>query len=82
FETVAGERGVDPKELSLGTLAKSEIFDPAVAGAAFALEQGKVSEPVKGRFGTVLLRVTAITPGTMKPLAEVAPEIRKAIALE
>lgn len=82
FEAVAAERGLDPKQLDLGTLTKSELFDPAVADAAFALEQGKVSEPVKGRFGTVLLRVTAIEPGTTKPFDEVKDEIRRQIALQ
>lgn len=81
FETVAAERGLDPKQLDLGTLTKAELFDPAVGNAAFALEQGKVSEPVKGRFGTVLLRVTAIEPGTVKPFDEVKDEIRREIAL-
>lgn len=81
FEAVAAERGLDPKQLDLGTLAKSELFDPAVGNAAFALEQGKVSEPVKGRFGTVLLRVTGIEPGDIKPFDEVKDEIRKEIAL-
>ena len=82
FEAVAVARGVDAKELSLGSLTKAELFDPAVAEAAFALQQNAVSQPVKGRFGTVLLRVTAITPETIKPFAEVEPEIRKAIASE
>ena len=41
-----------------------------------------MSEPVKGRFGTVLLRVTAIEPGTVKPFDEVKDEIRKEIALK
>lgn len=82
FEAVAAERGMDPKDLSLGTLAKAELFDPAVAEAAFALPEAGLSRPVKGRFGTVLLRVTAITPETLKPFDEVASEIRKAIASE
>lgn len=81
FEAVAAERGLDPKQLDLGTLAKAELFDPAIGNAAFALEPGKVSEPVKGRFGTVLLRVTSIEPGTVKPFDEVKDEIRKEIAL-
>ncbi len=81
FEAIAVARGADPKELTLGTLAKSELFDPAVADAAFGLEQGKVSQPVKGRFGTVLLRVTAVEPGTVKPFDEVKDEVRKEVAL-
>ncbi|KAB1072628.1 peptidylprolyl isomerase [Methylobacterium planeticum] len=82
FEAVAVERGTSDKDLALGTLTKAELFDPAVAEAAFALAQGAVSQPVKGRFGTVLLRVTGIEPETLKPLAEVAPEIRRTLALQ
>ncbi|HEX8416412.1 MAG TPA: SurA N-terminal domain-containing protein [Methylobacterium sp.] len=82
FEAVAIARGNDPKNLSLGTLSKAELFDPAVAEAAFALQPNAISAPVKGRFGTVLLRVTAIEPESVKPLAEVEAEIRKTIALE
>ncbi|GJE42845.1 peptidylprolyl isomerase [Methylobacterium soli] len=82
FEAVASERGTSDKDLSLGTLTKAELFDPAVAEAAFALQQGAVSQPVKGRFGIVLLRVTGIEPGTLKPFAEVAPEIRQTLALQ
>ena len=57
---------------------KAELFDPAVADAAFALEQGKVSQPVKGRFGTVLLHVPAIEPGTLKALADALGAARDA----
>ena len=81
FDAVAAERGAAGKDLELGTLTKAELFDPAVAEAAFGLEKDGVSQPVKGRFGTVLLRVAAIEPETVKPLAEVAPELRKQLAL-
>ncbi|MCE4223986.1 peptidylprolyl isomerase [Methylobacterium sp. C25] len=82
FEVTATARGVDAKNLSLGNLTKAELFDPAVGDAAFALEKDKVSAPVKGRFGTVLLRVTAIEPATQKPFDEVKDEIRKTMALQ
>lgn len=81
FEAVATERGTDDKDLTLGTLTKNELFDKAVADAAFALPEGGVSQPVQGRFGTVLLRVTKIEPGTVKPFEEVEGEIRKGLAL-
>ncbi|MEG9528037.1 MAG: peptidyl-prolyl cis-trans isomerase, partial [Hyphomicrobiales bacterium] len=63
------------------TLTKSELFDKAVGDAAFALPEGGVSQPVQGRFGTVLLRVTKIEPGTVKPFEQVEGEIRKGLAL-
>jgi peptidyl-prolyl cis-trans isomerase D len=81
FEAVATERGTDEKDLTLGTLTKSELFDKAVGDAAFALPEGGVSQPVQGRFGTVLLRVTKIEPGTVKPFEQVEGEIRKGLAL-
>jgi peptidyl-prolyl cis-trans isomerase D len=81
FEAVAAERGTDDKDLTLGTLTKAELFDKAVADAAFALPEGGVSQPVQGRFGTVLLRVTKIEAGTVKPFESVEGEIRKGLAL-
>ncbi len=82
FDQVATERGLDAKALDLGTFTKSELFDPAVADAAFAAEPDTVSEPVKGRFGTVLLRVTAVQPAARKPFEDVAGEIRAEVALD
>ncbi|MGY2049189.1 SurA N-terminal domain-containing protein [Methylobacterium sp. JK268] len=82
FEAVAAERGLDPKSLDLGTFTRAELFDPAVADAAFKLDKDAVSEPVKGRFGTVLLRVTAIAPGSVKPFDAVTDQIRTEIARE
>ena len=58
------------------------LVDPAVADAAFALKDGEVSAPVKGRFGTVIVTVTKIEPGETKTLAESTPQIRNEIALE
>jgi peptidyl-prolyl cis-trans isomerase D len=81
FEAVATERGTDDKDLTLGTLTKAELFDKAVGDAAFALQEGQVSQPVQGRFGTVLLRVTKVEPGTVKPFEAVEDEIRKGLAL-
>src|SRR5690606_30765993 len=43
---------------------------------------GGVSEPIQGRFGPVLVRVTRIQPESVRPFEEVASEIRAAIARE
>jgi peptidyl-prolyl cis-trans isomerase D len=82
FDVTAKARGIETKDLTLGTLTKAELFDPAIADAAFALEKDKVSAPVKGRFGIVLLRVTAIEPATEKSFDEVKDEIRKTMAMQ
>ena len=82
YEQVAEARGTDGKDLTLGTLTRDALFDKTVGDAAFALPEGGVSEPVQGRFGVVLLRVTKIEPGTVKPFEEVQGEIRKTLALQ
>lgn len=82
FESVAAERGVSEQDLNLGAFTKAEMLDPAVADAAFALEQGAASAPVTGRFGPVIVRVTQIQPESVRPFEEVADEIRRDIALQ
>jgi len=82
FAALVAERDLKEADVDLGTVAKSEIIDPAVADAAFALKEGEVSAPVKGRFGAVLTTVTKIEPEEAKPLAELAPQIRKDIGAE
>jgi peptidyl-prolyl cis-trans isomerase D len=82
FEALAAERNVQPQELELGTFARAEMVDPAVGDAAFALAPGEVSAPVRGRFGTVLLRATAVEPASVRPFEQVEQEMRREIALE
>ncbi|HEY4405457.1 MAG TPA: SurA N-terminal domain-containing protein [Xanthobacteraceae bacterium] len=82
FADIAKERGFADKDIELGTLSKSSIIDRAVADAAFALKEGETSAPVQGRFGVALIHVVKIEPEQVRPLAEVGPEIKKAIATE
>ena len=62
FDDLAKERNVSAADLTIGNLSRAQVADPAVRDAAFALAEGAISEPVRGRFGTVLLRVTAVAP--------------------
>ena len=64
----------------LGTVAKADIIDPAIADAAFALKQGEVSQPVKGRFGIALLQVGKIEPGEEKTFEQIASQVKTEIA--
>ncbi len=82
FQDIVKERGLDPKDVALGLLAKREVLDQAVADAAFSLETGKISAPIQGRFGTVLVRVVKIEPASERPFASVAPEIRRELQVE
>lgn len=82
FDAVAKERGLKESDIDLGTIAKSGLIDQTVADAAFSLKEGEVSAPVRGRFGTALVRVLKIAPGTTRSYEQVADEIKRDIALE
>jgi peptidyl-prolyl cis-trans isomerase D len=82
FLDIAKERKLGEKEIDLGTLAKAAMVDQAVANAAFALKDNEVSAPVKGRFGTVLVRVLKIEPEQVRPFGEVRDELRRDLANE
>src|SRR5207253_750183 len=51
-----------------------------IADAAFSLNPGDVSEPVKGRFGTALVKVGKIEPGNQVTYESVAPQLKREIA--
>lgn len=82
FEEIVAAEGKTMNDVALGTFEKERVADPAIAEAAFALEQGQVSDAVPGSFGHLLVRVTAITPAVVRPLAEVQAEIRRDLALD
>jgi peptidyl-prolyl cis-trans isomerase D len=82
FAALAAERGLKEQDIDLGTVPKSGLIDPAVADAAFALKEGEVSAPIKGRFGAVIVTVLKVEPEQEKSLSEVAPQIRDDIAAQ
>lgn len=79
FEDIAKEQGKTEADISLGTVAKSAIPDPAVAEAAFALADGAVSDPVKSRFSTVLLKAKIVGTSGAKSLDEMRDELATAV---
>ena len=80
FSDLAKERGMKDTDTDVGMLAKTDIIDPAIANAAFALKSGEVSAPVKGAFGTALLQVGKIEAGTEKTYEDVAAQIKRETA--
>lgn len=82
FEDLAKERGLNPSDVDLGTIARSAIIDSAVAEAAFALPEGEISQPVPGRFGVALVKIGKIEPGVEPTYESVATTIKKEIATE
>lgn len=81
FEEIVAAQGKAMADVQLGTFSRAEVADPAVAEAAFALAANQVSEVIKGAFGPVLVRVTAIEPEVVRPLDEVKDEIRRDLAV-
>jgi parvulin-like peptidyl-prolyl isomerase len=65
----------------LGLIPRHGVMDEAFSRAAFELEIGRVSEPVRTPFGVHLLRCDDIKPGD-KQLKEVHKEIEEALARE
>jgi peptidyl-prolyl cis-trans isomerase D len=82
FDDFVKEPDMADKLVDLGTVTKADIIDPAVANAAFGLAEGGVSAPVTGRFGTVILRVQKIEPGSTKSFADVETDLKHDIALD
>jgi peptidyl-prolyl cis-trans isomerase D len=80
FIAVATGLGLKEGDIDLGTVTRVELADAVVAEAAFKLEKDKVSEPVTGRLGgVVLLRVTSIETGQMPTFEEAKADLEKKI---
>ena len=82
FDDLAKERGLNPADVDLGLIAKSAVIDSAIADAAFALPSGEVSQPVQGRFGVALVRVSKIVPGVEPAFENVVGTIKREMAVE
>ncbi len=82
FDDLAKERKLSDKDIDLGLLTKGQIADQKVADAVFALPVGQASGAIDGAFGSTIVRVTKIEPGSTKPFAEVEADIKKGLATE
>lgn len=82
FDELAKQRNLNPADLDLGLVTKTAILDPAVADAAFSLPTGEISQPVKGAFNVVLVKVSAIQPGQQPSYEAIAADLKKEIAAE
>jgi len=79
FDEVAAMPGM-PGVVDLGLIPRTEIIDPKVAEAAFALAANGVSPLIAGQFGPVIVRVSAIEPETVTPFDEVRDTLKAEIA--
>lgn len=80
FMDAAKDAGATETDVDLGLIARPGLIDQAIGNAAFSLPLNQVSEPVKGRFTTVLLRVTEIQPAKVRSFEEMREEVREKIA--
>jgi peptidyl-prolyl cis-trans isomerase D len=80
FGEVAKDAGAKDSDIDLGLIAKDRLIDPKIAEAAFALPKDGVSDPIEGRFTTVLVRVSAIEPAVNRSLADVKEQVHDKLA--
>ncbi|NBN77755.1 peptidylprolyl isomerase [Microvirga tunisiensis] len=80
FAELMAARNLKDSDVDLGLLTRDKFLDPAVAEAAFALPQGATSQPVKGRFSTLILEVAEIQPASTQPFEAVRDEIKADLA--
>lgn len=80
FDALLADKNLKEADVDLGLKTQAQIFDKAIAAAAFALQPGAVSAPIKGDFGWTILKLAEVKPGELKPLAEVEAEIRDTLA--
>ncbi len=67
----SAEKGGDVGLFSRGLVAK------AFEDAAYAMKVSDISGPVESEFGFHIIRLTAVVPGKIKPLADVRADIEK-----
>jgi peptidyl-prolyl cis-trans isomerase D len=63
----------------LGVVERQDLISADLAERAFAMNKGEISDVIEGPLGYVVLRVRDITPGSVKPLDEVADLLRNRI---
>lgn len=72
------DAGSAPSGGDLGFFSESMMVKP-FADAAFALEEGGISDVVETEFGFHIIKLTGIRPGIERPFATVRPEIEAEI---
>lgn len=82
FTKLAEERNIKAADLELGLMARADLFDPAIAEAAFAIEKNAVSNVVQSRFGPVLLYVTAIEQKIVQTFENVSQNLTQELVKE
>jgi peptidyl-prolyl cis-trans isomerase D len=72
----------DQEALELGDLTRGELTIKELGDAAFSLDVGNYTVPIRSSLGWHILRVTNITPATKKALGEVRNGLKRSIQLD
>ena len=72
---------MEPQATELGSMKKSELL-PGLAQSAFSIGVDGFTEPLKSVLGWHILRLKSVQAAHIKPLKEVAAELKKHIATE
>lgn len=80
FGDVAKDAGAKDSDIDLGLISKDRLIDNKIADAVFALPKDKVSDPIEGRFTTVLARVTDIQPAVTRTFVDVKSDVKDEVA--
>ncbi len=80
FGELAKQHSDDPGSSSkggdLGVIAKGVMVKP-FEDAAYQLQEGEVSDPVKTRFGYHVIKIIELVPESIKPFAEIRDQIEQ-----
>jgi peptidyl-prolyl cis-trans isomerase D len=80
FKTVSEDKESGGVPADLGEVAKADVFDRAVADAAFKPSEPEVVGPFQGKFGHVIVKVAKIAPGSMQSFESVKDKIKTELA--
>jgi peptidyl-prolyl cis-trans isomerase D len=80
FADAAKEAGAKDSDIDLGLISKDRLIDPKIADAVFSLAKDTVSDPIEGRFATVLVRVSDIQPAVNRSFADVKDQVKDKLA--
>jgi len=82
FDDVVAEAGRTAADVRIGTFARNQMTNAALAEAAFAVDEaGGVTDVIDGPFGPVILRVAAIEGGEETAFEDVEAQIREDLAM-
>jgi peptidyl-prolyl cis-trans isomerase D len=81
-DIIVKEIGLTMEDVDLGTVSRGEMLSPELADAAFSIESGAWSAPVKGPLGWSIFHVGAIAEAKPSTYEEVRDKLRRTVELE